>query len=149
MSRTDGPEEVGSLAEEAAKLLDALSGWAREHNVREDGDGVTANGESLAHELHERLATGSPECTWCPVCRTLALVRRTSPEVRAHLADAASSLLLALSGVLATRPPARDATVERIDLDDDTDDDTDDNTDETGVTDDTGTARAAGSEDPS
>jgi hypothetical protein len=121
VSQTDDPEPVGSVAEEAAKLLGALSGWAREH-----GDGVTtgvaAMTDTVADELHEHLATGSPECAWCPICRTVAAVRQTSPEVRAHLASAASSLMLAVSGMLATSPGSRDGTVERIDLDDDSDD---------------------------
>jgi hypothetical protein len=120
VSQSDDHEPVGSVAEEAAKLFGALSGWAREH-----GDGVSSMAGSMAgsmaDELHEHLATGSPECAWCPVCRTVAAVRQTSPEVRAHLASAASSLMLAVSGMMATHPPAREAGVERIDLDDDTD----------------------------
>ncbi len=117
MSQTDGPEPVGSVAEEAAKLFGALSGWAREHG---DGMGamVDSMAESVTGELHDHLATGSPECAWCPMCRTVAAVRQTSPEVRAHLANAASSLMMAVSGMMATRPPARDGSVERIDLDD-------------------------------
>ena len=118
MSQTDGPEPVGSVAEEAAKLLGALSGWAREH-----GDGVTALADSMTQELHEHLATGAPECAWCPLCRTVAAIRQTNPEVRAHLANAASSLMMAVSGMMATRPPARDGGVERIDLDDEGDTD--------------------------
>ena len=118
MSQTEGPDPVGSLTEEAAKLLGALSGWAREH-----GDGASSMAgsmaESVADELHEHLATGSPECAWCPVCRTVAAVRQTSPEVRAHLATAASSFMLAVSGMMATQPPTREGGVERIDLDDD------------------------------
>jgi hypothetical protein len=38
--------------------------------------------------------------------------------VRAHVARAASSVLLAVSGLWATRPGGREAGVERIDLDD-------------------------------
>jgi hypothetical protein len=117
----DGSEPVGTLAEEAAKLFGALSGWAKEH-----GDGVSAMAGSasgsLADELHEHLANGSPECTWCPVCRTVAAFRGTSPEVRAHLTSAASSLLLAVSGLMATHTPGGSTGptgVERIDLDDD------------------------------
>ncbi len=126
MTQTDDPVDtgVGSVAEEAAKLLGALSGWARENG---DGlyDGVQDGLSSMAEELHDHASTGSPECAWCPVCRTVAAVRHASPEVRAHLSTAASSLMLAVSGLLATRPPARDprrgaATgVERIRLDDD------------------------------
>jgi hypothetical protein len=120
VSQTDGPEPVGSVAEEAAKLLGALSGWAREQ-----GDGAAAMADSLTAELHAHLATGSPECAWCPLCRTVSAIRQTSPEVRAHLASAASSLMLAVSGMMATRPGGREAGVERIDLDD-ADGDTDD-----------------------
>jgi len=118
VSQSDDHERVGSVAEEAAKLFGALSGWAKEH-----GEGLS----SFADDVHDHvasgmadgMATGAAECTWCPVCRTLAAVRATSPEVRAHLATAASSLMLAVSGMMATHPPARDARVEPIDLDDD------------------------------
>lgn len=108
----DGQEPVGSVAEEAAKLFGALTGWAKEH-----GDGFSA----LTDELHVHLATDAPECQWCPVCRVVAAVRQTSPEVREHLTGAASSLVLALSGMLSTRPPSSDGRVEHIDLDDDAD----------------------------
>ena len=90
---------------------------------REHGDGVSSmrvDGPSPT-DLHEHLATGSPECAWCPVCRTVAAIRQTSPEVRAHLASAASSLMLAVSGMMATHPPDARRGVERIDpLDDET-----------------------------
>jgi hypothetical protein len=132
MTQTDEPVDpvdtaVGSVAEEAAKLLGALSGWARESG---DGwyeglhDGVQDGLSSMADELHDHVSTGSPECAWCPVCRTVAAVRHASPEVKAHLSTAASSLMLAVSGLLATRPPARDprsetaTRMERIRLDD-------------------------------
>ena len=50
----------------------------------------------------------------------ISLVRHTSPEVKAHLGVAASSLLQAASGLLATHVPDEGArpTVEKIDLDD-------------------------------
>jgi hypothetical protein len=110
VSQSDDHEPVGSVAEEAAKLFGALTGWAKEH-----GEGVS----SLADELQDHVATGGPECNWCPLCRTVAAVRQTSPEVRAHLATAASSLMLAVSGMMAPHPSGSDGRVERIDLDDD------------------------------
>jgi hypothetical protein len=122
VSQTDDRERVGSVAEEAAKLLGALSGWAKEHG---DGltegltDGLSDGWSSIADELHEHVATGAPECTWCPICRAVGVLRQTSPEVRAHLASAASSLMLAVSGMMTTHPPASDERVQRIDLDDD------------------------------
>ena len=113
MTRNDGPEPVGSIAEEAARLFGVVSGWAREH-----GDDGSERTGLPAEELHEHPVTGSATCTWCPVCRTLAAVRHTSPEARAHLAGAASSFLLAVSAMMATPVPADAGGVERIDLDD-------------------------------
>jgi hypothetical protein len=129
-----GPEEVGSVAEEAAKLIGALSGWAREHG--EDlstglghGFADAAHGVSdAAHNLNDHLATGD-DCTYCPICRGVQFLRTASPEVRAHLATAASSLLQAGAGLVATQvqtsggPERRTSSVQHIDLDRDMDGD--------------------------
>jgi hypothetical protein len=110
----DGHEPLGSVGEEAAKLFEALQDWARD----------SAGGERHTHPG----AGGGPggaECsTWCPVCRAAQLVRQTSPEVRAHLTVAASSLLQAAAGLLAgaQAPPTSGAGVQKIDLDDVPDD---------------------------
>jgi hypothetical protein len=124
VSQNEGPgrdpgdphEPVGSVAQEAAKLFGAVAGWAREH-----GDGFSTLGDQLGADLHEHLATGAQSCTWCPVCRTVTAIRQTSPEVRDHLTAAASSLMLAVSGMMTTHPPSRDGGVERIDIDGDDD----------------------------
>lgn len=104
----DGPDDrgdVGSVGEEAAKLFGVLSDWAR--------------------DTTEHLDTGAPECDWCPVCRTVHVIRQASPEVRDHLVSAAASLMQAAAGVLAATAKGPDAgrgrDVERIDLDADTD----------------------------
>jgi hypothetical protein len=120
-----GSDDVGSVGEEAARLLGALSDWAR------DADLVGQAGHVL-HEIDEHVATGAPECRWCPVCRTVHLARAASPEVRTHLASAAASLVQAVAGVLeslpsaaatgATGAPTQESGVERIDLDDDPED---------------------------
>lgn len=129
MTRQDGEPtgddapEVGSLAEETAKLLGALSGWAREHGAdvgHEAGglaDHLVDQVTTAAHQVDEHLATGSAECTVCPICRTVHVVRQLSPEVKAHLAVAASSLVQAAAGVLATVVPDPEG-----DSDDDPDD---------------------------
>ena len=117
-----GPSEpVGSVGEEAAKLFAALSGIAKE---RGSDVGGTAAGAASAmsdalHGVNEHLATGSQDCTYCPVCQVISLVRTTSPEVKAHLAVAASSLMQAAAGVLATQVPndAKTSPVEKINLD--------------------------------
>ncbi|MEI5673708.1 MULTISPECIES: hypothetical protein [unclassified Nocardioides] len=100
-------DQVGSVGEEAAKLFGALADAFR--------------------EVDQHVAADDPECTWCPVCRAVHLVRETSPEVKAHLASAASSLVQAAAGLLATHVPPerrdRAAGVERIDLGEDVPDD--------------------------
>lgn len=110
----DTADDIGSVAEEAAKLFGALSGWARDHG------------------LDETLATGAPECTYCPICRAVHAVRECSPEVRQHLVVAAASLIQAASAIMtavATPPDRNDDpstrrdTVEHIDLDAEWEDD--------------------------
>ena len=104
MSEAGDAHEVGSLGEEAAKLLGALSGWAREH-VDEAGEGLSglaAQAAASARDLDEHLATGASECTVCPVCRTIHAVRQVNPEVTAHLAAAATSLAQAASALFGT-----------------------------------------------
>jgi hypothetical protein len=99
----------GPLAEEAARLLEAVAGWAR---------GATA-GLSTPEP-----ATG-PECQVCPVCQLLAVVRRASPETFGHLVDASASLAAALRTLLDSHDhghdphdhSARPSRVSRIDLD--------------------------------
>ncbi|MBS43202.1 MAG: hypothetical protein CMH83_08600 [Nocardioides sp.] len=132
-------EPVGSVGEEAAKLFGALADWARDQ-----GDGLGAGlADGVGHladtaartakEVDDHLATGAAECRYCPICRTVHVIRETSPEIRAHLATAASSLLQAVAGILETVPPpgsgagARDqGGLQHIDLDGDDADQEDD-----------------------
>ncbi len=96
-------EPVGSVGDEAAKLLGVLAGWASDH----------------AHDLNEHIATGDAECLYCPICRTVHAVREASPEVRAQLTTAASAFLQAAAGLLAAATPAEPTSrVQRIDLED-------------------------------
>lgn len=125
-------EPVGSVGEEAAKLLGALSDWARDQgDVAGEAAGSAAGSAAgmadsfaaAAREVNEHLSTGGPDCRYCPVCQVIHVVRETSPEVRAHLSVAASSLMHAAAGLLATHTPSSSASagVEKIDLDDSTD----------------------------
>jgi hypothetical protein len=95
-------EAVGSLAEEAAKLFNAAEEWWHEHAPQ--------------GALH-----AGPECRVCPVCQVLALVRNAQPELFEHLAEAASSLLLAAKSAVDAQerawPRRRTETpVEHIDV---------------------------------
>lgn len=104
-------EDVGSVAEEAAKLLGALSEWAGDQRTdwATGVSGAAGQAAAAARQVHEHLdegiATGAEECRYCPVCRGIGAVRQLSPEVRAHLTTAASSLLQAVAGVMATQVP--------------------------------------------
>ena len=115
-------DEVGSVGEEAVKLFSVLSGWARDAGVV-SSDAATNAGQGLADAVRgidEHIASGGEDCRYCPVCQVIHAVRHTSPEVKAHLASAAGSLMDAAAGVLATQVPRTDrpAGVQKIDLDD-------------------------------
>jgi hypothetical protein len=128
---TQGPpsgpsgEPIGSVGEEAAKLFTALSGWARDQGADYAGSaaGAAAAMSETMQSINDHIATGSEDCRYCPVCQVIHAVRSTSPEVKAHLAVAASSLMHAAAGVLATHvPPDKASPVEKIDLEDGPDD---------------------------
>jgi hypothetical protein len=123
-----GPHEdddIGSLAQEATKLLAAVADWARDHGS-DLGAGVAAladQASASARDVSAHIATDDPECRYCPICRTVHVVRTANPEVRAQLTSAASSFLAAAAGMLAAGGSGSGAaTVERIDLDEDEDD---------------------------
>jgi hypothetical protein len=94
----------GPLAEEAARLIEALGEWAR---------GATGG-------LSMPAVGQGAECQVCPLCQLLALVRRTQPETFGHLADASASMVAALRTVVERHEHGADRApgVERIDLDD-------------------------------
>ena len=71
----------------------------------------------------------TPDCAYCPICATIAVVRKTRPEVMEHLAVAARELIIAAGLLLeeATEiigPPgeaartgkSKKASVRRIDV---------------------------------
>ena len=97
----------GPLAEEAARLVEALSDWARTHS----GDLPGALGSQVG---------GSTECRLCPVCQAIALLRQARPETFTHLIDASVALTAALRSVVETHGGGHrpSSGVERIDLDD-------------------------------
>ena len=117
-------EQVGSLGEEAAKLISALQGWAREHGEDyANAAAAAASGAAASMDsINEHVATGSQECKYCPICQVISAVRETNPEAKQHLSSAAVSLLQAASRLLDTGPPPDrrgSSPVEKIDLTDD------------------------------
>jgi hypothetical protein len=94
----------GPLAEEAARLVEAITDWAR----------------NSAGDLSMAGVGSGAECQVCPFCQLLALVRRAQPETFGHLADASASMVAALRTVIERHDHTggRKSGVERIDLDD-------------------------------
>jgi hypothetical protein len=136
--------EVGSLGEEAAKLFAAVTDWAREHTgestsgspaAGKPGSGDPAAGESAAGNSSssrlgdlfsaEHIATGAPECRWCPLCQAIGMLRTTNPEVKEHLASlvvVAKQILDSVADAVADdAKPDRTSSpdVEHIDLSED------------------------------
>jgi hypothetical protein len=125
---TSPQDEVGPLAEEAAKLFGALGDWARDQGGQvgsafgDLGEAATARATDWAQGVDDHVTRGAAECQWCPLCRTVHTVRQLSPEVKAHLTSAATSLAQAAAALMATPPPSRrerpgGSGVERIELD--------------------------------
>lgn len=50
-------------------------------------------------DLFEESHNHAPDCAYCPICATIAVVRRTKPEILDHLAAAARELIIA-AGIL-------------------------------------------------
>jgi hypothetical protein len=124
----DDEDPTGSIGEEATKLFEALQEWAATNGAGhlEGGTSAAAAAAAAAHRVNEHIATGGADCRYCPVCQVISAVRGTPPEVREHLVSAASSLLHAVSGLLATPVPdqrTRRDPVQKIDLDDEWEDD--------------------------
>lgn len=106
-------EQVGPLGEEAVRLLAAAQDWFH---------------RNLADPGTARIATGSAECAWCPVCQLIGMLRGDGPggvlpERLAEVQNALVGLLRAVAD--ATGGPSaapggaagRGARVQRIDLD--------------------------------
>ena len=125
----DERESVGNVGEEAVKLLGALQAWAKESgsDYANAAAGAAAGAASSISSINEHIATGGQDCRYCPVCQVISTLRETSPEVKQHLASAATSLVQAISGAMATHVAGSsgkgrpDSGVEKIDLSDDGD----------------------------
>ena len=108
MTGPGGPQ-VGSAAQEAARLFAAVEDWARTR-----GETVAAGGAPGA------AAGGATTCGVCPVCTGIALLRDVRPETVEHLLDAAASVVAAVRSAVVVPPTTAGARppggVEHIDV---------------------------------
>lgn len=91
-------EQVGSVADEAARLLESLR---RAAEVPDDAARASATGAAEGTD-----GCVDPVCQWCPVCRGAAVVRRLSPETLSRLAEVATVAATVLADLAAQRTPA-------------------------------------------
>lgn len=140
------PGSVGSVAEETARLLDALLGAAPADGTAPHGPDEQAYAETAeaprdtgpaepcptcGHEPADHRAAADEVCRLCPVCQLLRVVRAVRPETLDRLADLAGAVTETLRDVAASRrreagpTPPRPARppVEDIPLDADVDGD--------------------------
>jgi hypothetical protein len=105
---------LGGVGEEAARLLEAVQDWARRTAGSGDGDGT---GHAEDSSWQGQISSDALECQLCPLCRLIAVVRNTRPEVVEHLADATASLAAAIRELLAAQQERTGCSaVERIDI---------------------------------
>lgn len=74
------------LEDEARRLAHALQDWASR--------------QFPAEQAHLHVATGAPECQWCPVCRIISVLRGDHPEVSDRLVEAGTAVLAAVRTLL-------------------------------------------------
>jgi len=100
----EGRDPVGSVAEEAARLLGLFAAGLPDSALH--AAGARAAGEpppshacpECGHDPHART---DPVCRVCPVCRVLAVVRAISPETLEKVADIVDLAGEALRGLAA------------------------------------------------
>lgn len=96
-------EQPASVLFEAVRLAEVL---------RKRVSGGAASGDVWADATSEawgeHIATGAPECRYCPVCRAIAASRTSGPDVVSHVMSAGESIYAALREAVAgferTRP---------------------------------------------
>ncbi|MGX7680456.1 hypothetical protein ACSMXN_16320 [Jatrophihabitans sp. DSM 45814] len=91
---------VGSLGDEAAKLIAAAQDWFH-----------TNLGDSAA-----KIATGAPECARCPLCQLISVIRGDRPELGERVTEvqgAFAGLLHALGDALSTAGATSEPTDQK------------------------------------
>lgn len=108
-------DQSGYALEEAAKLFQVVRRQLRSGGPRQDDVWAQATRDPAPG-----IATGAPECRYCPICRTIAAARNSGPDVTDHLADAGMALMSAVRETVAayqrTRPPRERRDDQSADL---------------------------------
>ena len=87
----------GSMAEEAAKLVEVAHLWLASQSARDSGSDVWAEATAEDHV--------PAECRGCPICRVRRALSDVSPEVYEHLAEAVAAVGAAIRALDSSRRP--------------------------------------------
>jgi len=87
-------EPLGTLGEEAVKLLTQAAAWASGQQSRVPPQGAGPD------EPCPSCGSTAPDaaCTWCPICQAAAFLRSTNPE----LSDAVHSTVVSMNDLVRT-----------------------------------------------
>ena len=96
-ARSYGTPPHGSMAEEAAKLVEVAHLWLASQSGRSTGGDVWAEATAEDHV--------PAECRGCPICRVRRVLSDVSPEVYDHLAEAVSAVGAAIRALDSSRRP--------------------------------------------
>ncbi|MGB8385047.1 MAG: hypothetical protein WCG47_28045 [Dermatophilaceae bacterium] len=126
MSHEAHDPDVGSVAEEAARLIGLLASELTDAEARAAGARASARTGVCETCGHDASADGTNHsgrqqdsvCRLCPVCQLVAFVRSISPDTIDRLADVVDMVSVGLRGLAesrreaaAARPPTGKATV--------------------------------------
>lgn len=108
-------EQVGSVADEAGRLLESLR-----RSAAEAAAAAAASDGAAADPASEDPTTGEtghdPVCQWCPICRGASVVRSLSPETLTRLADLAGVAASVLADLASARASADPTTSDASDV---------------------------------
>lgn len=105
-------EQVGSVADEAGRLLESLRRSAADaatHQAEGDRDPGAGGAHGPDAGAGPEAGAHDPFCAWCPLCRGAAVVRSLSPETLAKLADLAQLAATVLTDLAGSRPEGEPA----------------------------------------
>jgi hypothetical protein len=115
----EGSDRVGSVAEEAARLLGVFAAGMPDAHLLAAGSRVAGAPvdahvcPECGHDPHAASATPDSVCRICPICRVLTVVKAISPETLEKIADVVDLLSDGLRGFAASRRSEAPATQAR------------------------------------
>jgi hypothetical protein len=93
-------EQPASALFEAVRLVEVLRKRVSGATGAGSGSGDVWS-EATSEAWGDHIATGAPECRYCPVCRAIAASREAGPDVVSHVMSAGESLYAAFREAVA------------------------------------------------